>query len=74
MKIYFNIFRWLMIAFSGFILYIVFGIYMNSSVSLTYESASVADIQYVNSYSKVIILYTVLMIVFLITSFKRKSS
>jgi len=74
MKIYFNIFRWLMIAFSGFILYIVFGIYMNSSVCLTYESASVADIQYVNSYSKVIILYTVLMIVFLITSFKRKSS
>jgi hypothetical protein len=72
MKIYSNIFRWLMIAFSGFILYVMFGIYMNSSVCLTYQSASIADIQYVNLYSQVIILYIILMIVFLVIGSKRK--
>ena len=72
MKNYFSIFKWIMVIFSGFILYVMFGIYMNSSVCLTYESASLSDIQYVNLYSKVMILYTVLMIVLLLISFKRK--
>ena len=72
MKNYFSIFKWIMVIFSGFILYVMFGIYMNSSVCLTYESASVSDIQYVNLYSKVMILYIVLMVVLLLISFKRK--
>jgi len=72
MKNYFSIFKLIMVIFSGFILYVMFGIYMNSSVCLTYESASLSDIQYVNLYSKVMILYTVLMIVLLLISFKRK--
>jgi hypothetical protein len=61
-----------MIAYSGFILYIMVGIYINSSVCLTYESASIADIQYVNLYSKIIIVYLILMIAFLVISIRRK--
>jgi|GEM_PF-4136696 hypothetical protein len=72
MKNYFNIFRWTMIVFSVYVLYVVFGMYMNSSVCLTYESASVADIENVNMYSKIVLVYIIFMIVFLVVGLRRK--
>ena len=72
MKNFFKAFKWIMIIFSVFILYVMYGIYMNSSVCLTYESASLKDIEYVNLYSKVVIAYLVLVIVFIIISLKKK--
>jgi len=72
MKNYYNVFRWAMIAFSVCVLYVVYGIYMNNSVCLTYGSASIADIEYVNMYSKIILVYIILMIVFLVVGLRRK--
>lgn len=69
---YYRIFKWIMLLFSGYVLYVMFGIWLNSSVCLTYESASIADIQYVNTVSKVIILYILGVFVFLFISLNRK--
>ena len=70
---YYRIFKWFMILFSGYVLYIMLGILLNSSVCLTYESASINDIQYVNTISKVIILYILCVLVFLFVSSSRKT-
>ena len=69
---YYKFFKWFMVIFSGYVLYIMFGILLNSSVCLTYEAASVSDIQYVNTFSKVIMLYILCVLVFLFTSSKQK--
>lgn len=69
---YYKIFKWMMALFSGYVLYIMFGILLNSSVCLTYEAASISDIQYVNNFSKVFILYILCVLVFLFVSNKQK--
>jgi len=69
---YYRFFKWFMILFSGYVLYIMLGILLNSSVCLTYEAASMSDIQYVNAFSKVIIIYILCVLVFLFVSSKQK--
>jgi hypothetical protein len=66
-----SIFKIIMILFSIFIFFITVGIVLNSSVNLKYEMASVEDIAYVCLYSKILLVYVVLVIVFLIFSFKK---
>jgi hypothetical protein len=47
------------------------GIYLNSSVGLKYEAVSKEDIEYIVLYSKVLIIYIILIIVMLFYSFKK---
>ena len=61
-----NIFRIIMIAFSIYILFIATGICLNSAVNLKYETASIEDIAYVYLYSKVLIIYIILVLVMLV--------
>jgi hypothetical protein len=66
-----NIFRVIMIAFSLYMLFTIFGIYLNSSVGLKYEAVSKEDIEYVVLYSRVLLVYIILVIGMLFYSFKR---
>jgi len=66
-----NIFKIVMIVFSVCVLFITIGVLLNSSVNLKYEAASVEDVAYVHLCSKILIVYVVLVIVFLISSFKK---
>jgi hypothetical protein len=60
-----------MIAFSLYMLLTMLGIYLNSSVGLKYEAVSKEDIEYIVLYSKVLIIYIILIIVMLFYSFKK---
>ncbi len=55
------ILRLLLIFFSLFLLYIISGIYLNGMINITYEVVSIEDLKYVVTYSKVFIIYLVLM-------------
>ncbi len=63
LKIGFLIF---IILFSIYLLYVLIGIYLNGMVNLTYEVYSLEDLKYVVSYSKILIIYVILVIAILI--------
>jgi hypothetical protein len=71
----FKIFNVFVLLLSLYLLYITFGILINSSVSITYETASLEDIKYVHSYSKLFILYIILVLIYsFVVCIKNKKS
>jgi hypothetical protein len=68
---YKNIIKIVMIASTLFLLYVFVGIFLNSSVSIKFNSVSKEDIEYVSAYSKITIVYLFLILVLLLASFKK---
>jgi hypothetical protein len=66
-------FATIMILFSLYMLYILISIFLNANVSLTYTSVSLEDIKYIILYSKILIIYIIVVIVILFRSFFKKN-
>jgi hypothetical protein len=66
-----KIFVLLLTCFSLYLLYILTSILLNSAVSLKYEAVSIEDIEYCILYTKVLILYILLVLFVLIGSLLR---
>ena len=64
-----KIIRIFVIVFSLFVLWLRVSVFINSKVCLTYGAASDEDIANVISYSKVIFIYALLVVIFLATTF-----
>ena len=64
-----NVFRFLMILFSLYNFYIIVGIYLNVMVNQKYDTVSESDIAYVFSFSKLFMIYIVLMLISLFFNF-----
>lgn len=66
----------LIILFSLFLLYSLIGIYLNGMINITYEVFSIEDLKYVLFYSKLLIIYiiiiTPIMIYNLLTQYRKK--
>ncbi len=60
-----------MIFFSLYLLYATFGIFINAGINLQYEVYSTKDIAYIFFYSKVLMVYIVLVLIGLIFSFRK---
>lgn len=60
-----------MIVISLYLLYILVGIYLNSTVGLKYESVSAEDIKYGMLYTKILMIYIITVTIMLICSFKK---
>lgn len=66
----------LIILFSLFLLYVLIGIYLNGMVNLTYEVFSIDDLKYIIFYSKVLIIYVILItsiLIYNLISYYRKN-
>ena len=64
-----KIIRVFIIVFSLFVLWLTVSVFINSKVCLTYEAASEEDITNVIFYSKVIFIYALSIVIFLVTTF-----
>ena len=60
-----------MITVSVYLLYALVGIYLNGSVGLTYEAVSMEDIEYGMLYTKIVMIYIVIVTIMLIGSLKK---
>ena len=69
-----NLFRILLIAFSLYLLYILLGFYINGMVNLKYDTVSVSDIEYCIKYSKILIIYTIIVVIYIFCAFKKNKS
>jgi len=65
-----KIFVIIMITISIYLLFVIFGIYLNGNIAYTYGAVSLDDIEYVIVYSKLLLIYISLIIIVLLYLFK----
>jgi len=66
-----SVYKILMILFSLYLLYVTFGIFLNSGINVQYEVYSTKDVAYIFFYSKVFMGYISLVLIGLIFSFRK---
>jgi hypothetical protein len=67
---WYTCFKVLLLVFSGYLLWAIFGIYINGQVNLKYDAISMSDVEHCVKYAKIVLVYIVLMIIFLILTLK----
>ncbi len=66
MKLYLKVINIVALIFTLWIIYLGFGILLNSALDMKYEAASISDIKYIYNFSIILIFYSISILIILI--------